>query len=210
MLKRLTEQKLEEILEAGISEFGERGLEQTSMNRIAARAEISVGVLYKYYENKDFFFLACVRKSLGELEKALSEIEHEEDNPLQYAERLISTLQKHCQEHPSHIRMYHELTCAGSGRFSPILAQEIEGMTAHLYSAVFEKARCNEMLRPDTDPQLFAFFFDNLLMMLQFTYCCSYYRERFRLYYNTTPENADVQIRNELLKFLKHSFTLKE
>ena len=47
MLKRLTEQKLEEILEAGISEFGERGLEQTSMNRIAARAEISVGVLYK-------------------------------------------------------------------------------------------------------------------------------------------------------------------
>ena len=53
MLKRLTEEKLEEILEAGITEFGEQGFEKTSMSRVAGRAGISVGVLYKYYGDKD-------------------------------------------------------------------------------------------------------------------------------------------------------------
>ena len=38
MLKRLTEEKLEEILEAGITEFGEQGFEKTSMSRVAGRA----------------------------------------------------------------------------------------------------------------------------------------------------------------------------
>lgn len=55
MLKKLTEEKLEEILEAGISEFAEFGLQKAGMNAIARRAGISVGVLYKYYENKDAF-----------------------------------------------------------------------------------------------------------------------------------------------------------
>ena len=47
MLKKLTEEKLDEILEAGISEFAENGLQQTGMNAIAHRAQISVGVQYK-------------------------------------------------------------------------------------------------------------------------------------------------------------------
>ena len=49
MLKKLTEEKLNEVLEAGIGEFADCGLHQASMNAIARRAGISVGVLYKYY-----------------------------------------------------------------------------------------------------------------------------------------------------------------
>lgn len=210
MLKRLTKEKLDEILEAGISEFGEQGLERTSMSRIAVRAGTSVGVLYKYYSDKDTFFLACVRKSLKELEETLSKTVRREEKLLQYAECLIESLQRHCREHPSHVRMYHELTCAGAGRFGPLLAQEIEGMTARLYSGMILRAQHEGKIRQDADPKLFAFFFDNLLMMLQFSYCCGYYRERFHLYYPTDPENMDLRIRKELLKFLESAFTLEE
>ena len=45
MLKKLTDEKLSEILEAGISEFADKGLGDTSMSTIARRAGISVGVL---------------------------------------------------------------------------------------------------------------------------------------------------------------------
>lgn len=82
MLKRLTEEKLEEILEAGITEFGEQGFEKTSMSRVAGRAGISVGVLYKYYGDKDGFFLACVKKSMQELERTLSETTSREEKLL--------------------------------------------------------------------------------------------------------------------------------
>ena len=107
MLRRLTKEKLEEILEAGIAEFGEQGLERTSMSRIAARAGTSVGVLYKSYKDKDDFFLACVRNSLRELDEALSETICREEKLRQYAERLIEALQRHCREHPSHIKVCH-------------------------------------------------------------------------------------------------------
>ena len=94
MLKRLTEEKLEEILEAGITEFGEQGFEKTSMSRVAGRAGISVGVLYKYYGDKDGFFLACVKKSMQELERTLSETTSREEKLLQYTEPLTQTLEQ--------------------------------------------------------------------------------------------------------------------
>lgn len=210
MLKRLTEEKLEEILEAGITEFGEHGLERTSMSRIADRAGTSVGVLYKYYGDKNGFFLACVKKSMQELERTLSETTCREEKLLQYAERLIQALQRHCREHPSHIRMYHELTCGSAAQFIPTLAREIEELTARIYSGFTERAQREGKIRRDADPKLFAFFFDNLLMMLQFTYCCDYYRERFRIYCGAEPEDRDTLIRKELLKFLESAFTLEE
>ena len=43
-------------------------------------------------------------------------------------------------------------------------------------------ASLGKLFRRDMDPRLFAFFFDNLLMMLQFSYCCDYYRARLALY----------------------------
>ncbi len=208
MLRRLTEEKLEEILEAGIAEFGEHGLARTSMNKIAARAGISVGVLYKYYEDKESFFLACVKKSIRELDRTLSETIQKEESLLQCAERLIEALQRHCREHPSHIRMYHELTSSGAAELSPGLAQEIEGVTARLYSGIIDKARQEGRIRQDADPGLFAFFFDNLLMMLQFSCCCDYYRERFSIYCHAAPEEMEAQIRAELLKFLESAFTV--
>lgn len=210
MLKRLTDEKLAEILEAGIAEFGGHGLDQTRMSRVAARAGTSVGVIYKYYEDKEHFFLACVKKSMEALEKTLSETVGREEKLLRYAERLIEALQRHCREHPSHIRMYHELTCAGADRFGPLLAQEIEGLTARIYSELLARAQREGKIRQDADPKLFAFFFDNLLMMLQFTYCCDYYRERFQIYCSARPEDADAQIRGELLKFLESAFTLEK
>ena len=57
---------------------------------------------------------------------------------------------------------------------------------------------------------MFAFFFDNLLMMLQFAGCCDYYRERFRLYCGGTPEEREAQLERELLKFLESAFTFEE
>ena len=49
MLKKLSEEQLERLLEAGVGEFALRGLAGTNMRTIADRAGISVGALYKYY-----------------------------------------------------------------------------------------------------------------------------------------------------------------
>jgi hypothetical protein len=60
------------------------------------------------------------------------------------------------------------------------------------------------------DPEMLAFFFDDLLMMVQFAGCCDYYRERFRLYCGGTPEEQEERLERELLKFLESAFTFEE
>ena len=49
----------------------------------------------------------------------------------------------------------------------------------------------------------------SLLMMMQFSYCCDYYRERFRVYCGEAAEN-DALVASQLLKFLESAFTTEK
>lgn len=210
MLKKLTQEKQEEILEAGISEFAEHGLDRTSMSAIAKRAGISVGVLYKYYADKEEFFLACLKRSVNALKEILDELVNKEDKLLHYAEQVIKALQLHAREHGDYIRLYNEVTSGSSRRYAVQLAGEIEGVTAELYTRFIAAAQADGDIRRDADVKLFAFFFDNLLMMLQFSYCCDYYKERFRIYCGEDGDAGDEHVRAELLKFFESAFTLEQ
>lgn len=208
MGRKLTLEKQTEILETGIAAFAEGGLHGASMADIARQAGISVGVLYKYYENKEAFFHACLRHSLSALEQVLEDVTAREDKLLHSAGAIIRALQAFSRTHSSHIRMYHQITVTG-GDTARQLAEEIEGITARLYTGVIADGQARGDLRQDMDPRLFAFFFDNLLMMLQFSYCCDYYRARFALYGGgSLPEEAQVE--RELLKFLESAFTTEQ
>lgn len=207
MLKKLTQEKQEEILEAGISEFAEHGMQNSSMSAIAKRAGISVGVLYKYYEDKDAFFLACLRRSLSVLENFLDELTSHEDKPLNYARALIESVKRFSSENADHIRMYHEITTNGNNKMAAQMASDIEGMTSKLYTQFIDLAQKNGDVRKDLEPSLFAMFFDNLLMMMQFTYCCPYYRERYKIYRGVDISEEDDLVADQLLRFMESAFT---
>lgn len=210
MLKKLTEEKLAEVLEAGISEFADRGLQQASMSAIAKRAGISVGVLYKYYENKEDFYTACVCRCTEELDTFLQELCSQEKKPLQYAKALICAVQQFSHRNRDYVRLYHAATCASEHTHAAALARQVEGLRAKLYTEIIRRAQECGDVRSDLDPQMFAFFFDNLLMMTLFSYCCPYYQERFRLYAGQQASNDSPFVTSQLLKFLESAFTLEE
>ena len=209
MLKKLSEERLQALLEAGVEEFALRGPSGASMRSIADRAGISVGVLYKYYADKDAFFRACLDRSLRALDAVLAEVTAEEAGFREYARRIIRALLRFSREHAGYVRLYCTLAASG-GEESKRLAVEIEGVTARLYAGTIAAGQAAGDLRRDMDPAMLAFFFDNLLMMLQFTGCCDYYRERFRLYCGGTPEEQEERLERELLKFLESAFTFEE
>ncbi len=206
MLKKLTEEKLAELLEAGIEEFSEKGPEGASVNAIAKKAGISVGVLYKYYENKEEFFQACLKKSLCVLESVLHDITESDDKLLVRAEKMIRAVQSYSRKYGDYIRMYNVITSGSGKKYVPMYAAEIESMTAKVYTGFIERAIKNGDIRNDINPRLFAFFFDNLLTTLQFSYCCDYYAERAKVYCGEDFED-DEKVVSELLKFIESAFT---
>ena len=207
MLRKLTEDKLSEVLECGISEFAEHGFENASMKSIAQKAGLSVGVLYKYYADKEAFIMACVRRCLGGLEGFLTDMAATEDKPLNHVRSILKTLIYYSREHGDYIRMYQRITQL-SGHYEE-LAREIEGFTSGIYTEFIAKAQERGDIRRDIDPGLFAFFFDNLLMMMQFSYACPYYQERFRLYGGSDTQEGDEYVTMQLLKFMESAFTIE-
>ena len=207
MLKKLSEEKLEELLEAGVEEFARRGPSGANMRSVAERAGLSVGTLYKYYGDKDGFFRACLDRSLDALNRTLADVTAEEAGFREYARRIIRALLCFSRENGGYVRMYCTIASSG-GEEAVKLAGEIEGVTAGLYTRYIAGGREKGELRRDMDPGMFAFFFDSLLMMVQFAGCCDYYRERFRLYGG--GELEEERLERELLKFLESAFSCEE
>jgi AcrR family transcriptional regulator len=190
-------------MEAGIEEFAACGLDRGAMSRIAAKAGMSVGVIYKYYEDKDAFFLACVQYSLRLLESVMAEVVQQEEDLWSCVETLVHTLVREAHSHPAYYVLYNEITSGSCQKYAKVLAEQIEATTAGIYAELMQKAQAKGSIHTDGDPAKAAFFFDNLLMMLQFSFSCEYYRERMKIFCGPDSVNHPEEIGEAFLKFLK-------
>lgn len=206
MLKKLTEEQQDMILDVATKEFGEKGLKATNINHIARDSSVSVGVIYKYYGNKEALFLACLDRSLSHLGQTLQTAVCEARDFKTMLSYLISVAVDFSQMHRNEIRMYQWITTA-SGKEAKKFAREIEAASSKLYKELFSKAKSDGFMSLEMDPDAFAFFFDSLLMMLQFTYGCDYYDERRKLYFSEKDEDSFVA--NQMVRFLNNSLGVK-
>ena len=59
-------------LDAAVTVFAEKGFRETSMDAIAAAADISKPMLYLYYGSKDELFAACLSREGGRFIEAMT------------------------------------------------------------------------------------------------------------------------------------------
>ena len=79
--QRLTDRKREAIIQAAIAEFRDNGFQVTSMDRIAARAEVSKRTVYNHFPSKDELF-AEILAQLWESSQDQLEQDYCGDQPL--------------------------------------------------------------------------------------------------------------------------------
>ena len=198
MLKKLTQTQQDAILERAVEEFGKNGPEKAAVSEIARRSGVSVGVIYKYYKNKEELFRHCLTHSIDILTEKMEGAVSGEETLMGACEKLIRSCVSFSKEHAPYIQMYHAITHAQDGAAE--YAEMIESVTASTYTKLVEIAQKEGEIRNDLDPALCAMFFDNLLMMLHFSYGCAYYRERMKLYDKTLTEDELV---SQLVLFLE-------
>lgn len=209
--ERAADERKEKILEIGIEEFSSKGYENANINIIAKNAGISIGLMYKYFSTKEDLFITCVQRGMKILDDAIDEIMRCDDKLLVKAEKLIRTTCMHSKKNANYIRLYNEITSDKGSDMVKILAREIEGSTSKKYITLIAQSLAKGDVRQDLDPRLFAFFLDNLLTSLQFSYTCDYYRERFEIYTGiNVDEMDDEQVVTQLLKFIESAFTFEK
>ncbi len=203
MHKKLSDEKINELLEQGIDEFAMNGLDKANINKIAKNAQLSVGVIYKYYGDKNAFFLACVKHSLELLKEVLDAAVSVSEDLTERIHSVVCALVTHAKKHTNYNMMYNEITSGSAKRYAPDLAKEIESMSASVYTKLLESAKADGSIGSDVDTRMFAFFFDNLLMMLQFSYSCVYYKERMKIYCGEDILDDDDRMIAAFMSFMK-------
>lgn len=202
MYKKLSDDQLNNLLRSGIDEFAQNGYEKASLKKIAEASGISVGVIYKYYADKEALFLACVKHCLTDLNDVLKDAASKSVDVSDSIKGVIHALIAHSKNHQNINRMYHEITSIRNEDLTASLAKEVEGLSSLVYTDLIRKAQSEGKCRTDIDAPLFAFFFDNLFMMIQFSYCCDYYQERLKLYCGEEIFGDDGKMEEELTKFM--------
>lgn len=199
MYKKLQEEEVNAILETGIEVFSRKGLDRTGISAVAEAAGVSVGVIYKYFGDKESFFLACVRYALRELDAALEQAVESGEDVRGAMRSLIRAVIEHSRRHPSHNALYNEITSGSCRQYAPQLAREIESRSAAVYERMMGRVLAPESI---ADARLFAFLFDSLLMTLQFSCSCDYYRERMRIFCGTDAVENDEELTEGFLRFM--------
>lgn len=91
---RLTDRKRDAIVQAAIAEFREHGFAGTSMDRVAAAAEVSKRTVYNHFPSKDELFEAILGQ-LWERGHSLPEIRYDAGQPLRA--QLLAVLEQKMQ-----------------------------------------------------------------------------------------------------------------
>lgn len=210
--ERADRERQNTILEMGIKEFSSNGYEKANINVIAKKSGISIGLMYKYFATKEDLFVTCLKRGMDILEKALYDIMVSDDKLLVKAEKLIRTICVHSKKHSNYIKLYNEISAEkGLAEQIEAIAQEIESKRSSIYITTIGKALANGEVRSDLDPRLFAYFLDNLLTTLQFSYTCDYYKEKLKIYTGVDViEDNEEQIISQLLKFIESAFTFSK
>ena len=91
---RLTDRKREAIVQAAIAEFSENGFAGTSMDRVAAAADVSKRTVYNHFPSKDELFEAILAQ-MWEHSHAQAEIRYDAGRPLRA--QLLAVLEQKMQ-----------------------------------------------------------------------------------------------------------------
>ncbi len=204
--KRLDAEKQERIIEAAIAEFAERGYELANTNRIAEKARISVGSVFHYFNTKENLFLYIVNYGSSLIEEHAGKVV--DDDNLSVADKieaLISLVVKTSRREATLIRLYHEMSSIGNQELISKVPRSLDSFTSQRYINMLREGQKKGEVRLELDAGSAAFLMDNILLMLQFSYVCDYYKIRFQMYKNPDidREEYDEQVISETFEFLK-------
>ncbi|MEE0029117.1 MAG: hypothetical protein U0I99_02935, partial [Dialister sp.] len=104
--------------------------------------------------------------------------------------------------------MYNEIMSGSCRKYAKDLVGRIEGRSAEVYRTLIEQAQKEGMITTETDAGILAFFFDNLLMMMQFSYSCDYYKDRMRLFCGDLADDEDMMA-DSLIRFMEAALQMK-
>ena len=199
----LPQEKRKRILDIATKEFAKKGYHDASVSNIASKSGISVGAVYKYFDNKQDLFLTIADHSIDRMETLLLGLAKADEDVIIKVEKILREIIKASREDGILIKIYNNMTAINDKKLAKQFAVEMESMTARIYTEAIIEGQKNGEIRQDIDPRVAALLIDNLFMNLQFSFAGDYYEERLKIFCGEDIHQRDEFIIEQILKFIK-------
>jgi AcrR family transcriptional regulator len=164
------EQRQREILEAAVAVFAERGYAGTGTADIAAAAGIGEPTIYRYFANKRELYLAALRLSGEQVMENWQRIAAENEDPLNALLILGQWYHQTLRERPEILKLRFRSITEGHDTEVAIRAREIYRELMSFIEGLFEDARAQGRLSPDTDTKTMMWLFMAVGSLLDMTH----------------------------------------
>ncbi|MDD4241103.1 MAG: TetR/AcrR family transcriptional regulator [Smithellaceae bacterium] len=124
--EREREQRKSNILDTARELLLEKGLNSTSINQIAKRAELSVGAIYFYYKDKEELFAALQLEGLELLHEAIRKAVAKKAAPDKKIRAIAMAYLQFSEEHKNYFDIINYFLTSPETIFSPELKSEID------------------------------------------------------------------------------------
>lgn len=204
---RIPEEKRARILNAATLEFASKGFRGANIRIIASNADLSVGMLYKYFSSKEDIFLTVVDEGFSTLNNTLWKIIADEGDIFQKSEKILNMAIQFSRQNPHLIQIYLNSTTESLSHHFRELHQKIEATAAQFYPVLISSYRSKGLISQDVDESIAAFCIDNLIMVFQFSYACTYYKERMKLFAGRNSLQEDDRMVKGILQFIRRALS---
>ena len=120
--EREREQRKAQILDTARALLMEKGLNATSINQIAKRAELSVGAIYFYYKSKEDLYAALQVEGLELLSQTIRQSVQEQSSPEENIRKIAMAYLKFSEEHKNYFDIINYFLASPE----PIFSQELK------------------------------------------------------------------------------------
>jgi len=172
--KEDTQKTRQDILQAAVENFSDKGFFSTSLNDIAKTAGVTRGAVYWHFDNKAEIFDA-LHADLHEpfIEHVLADLKTDSPHPILQLRDLMSQLLLELAQNPSKQQvMGLFLNCDYSGVLAPFKARHKASKqeSLALFEAYFKRAQEKNKLSRDADPEILTLTFHCFLKGLLIEY----------------------------------------
>lgn len=208
IFERIPQEKQQRILEAAVTEFAANGFPGANINRIAQKAGVSIGAMYKYFGSKEDLFLTIIERAHGLLAGVLDEIGHSAGDIFEKIEQMIRAAQEYARQFPELHQIYLDMTSEGLSRLSRKLSGKMETISAQFYESMIMRAMKQGTIDSRLDPRVAALCIDNLILMLQYSYTSEYFKERMKIFIGPDALNDDEKIVQGMMQFVRGALSV--
>jgi len=124
--ERERELRRSQILDAAREILFAEGMSAVSMNKIAARAELSVGTLYLYFQNKEELFAALQEEGLDQLYEMIKQARDQADKPQEKLYAMALAYLDFSEQYRKYFDIMNYFLTSPEVMFPPELKQRID------------------------------------------------------------------------------------